>query len=69
MGKIGSYLRARGIRDGLVRGGRVWTTLGGAAWLVRILSKMATRRPEVVAREVLAPGQSITITSVERTDT
>lgn len=66
MGSIGSYLRTRGIKDGLIRGRRVWAVVGGAAWVLRLLKKMSSRQPEIVAREVLQPGQTITITSVER---
>lgn len=66
MGSLGSYVRARGIKDGLLRGNRMWTVLGAVVWGARLIARMAGRRPEIVAREVLAPGQSITITSIER---
>ena len=69
MGSLGLYLRSRGVKDGLLKGQRVWAVLGGIAWLIRLITKMGSRRPEVVAREVLRPGQSITITSVERDET
>lgn len=68
MSPLGHYLRTRGIKDGLLKGQRVWAVLGAVAWVIRLVVKMGSRRPEIVAREVLQPGQSITITSVERND-
>lgn len=67
MGSMGAYLRARGLKDGLLRGRRMWTIVGAVMWGLRLLVRMGSRKPETVAREVLQPGQSITITSVERT--
>jgi len=66
MTSIGQYLRIRGVKDGFLKGQRVWAVLGAVAWIVRLIVKMGSRRPQIVAREVLQPGQSITITSVER---
>ncbi len=66
MGALVSYLSKRGLTDGVLRGRRMWTVIGAAMWIGRLLVKVASRRPEIVAREVLAPGQSITVTSLER---
>lgn len=66
MGAIASYVSTRGLKDGLLRGRRLWTVLGAIVWVARILIRMGSRRPVVVAREVLAPGQSITVTSIDR---
>jgi hypothetical protein len=68
MGSLGQYLRTRGVKDGLLKGQRVWAVVGAVAWIIRLVARMASRRPEMVAREVLQPGQSITITSVERSE-
>lgn len=66
MNSLGKYVSKRGLRDGLVHGRRVWTILGGMIWLWRLARLLVSRRPEVVAREVLSPGQSITITAIDR---
>lgn len=66
MPSVSAYLRSRGLRDGLINGRKPWAIIGIIVWSFRILRKLATRRPELVAREVLKPGQSITITSIER---
>lgn len=65
MQALTSYLRTRGIKDGLLRGRRIWTVIGGVAWVVHLIGRMGARRPQVIAREVLQPGQSITISSLE----
>jgi hypothetical protein len=69
MSPLGQYLRTRGVKDGFLKGQRVWAVLGGLAWIIRLVVRMGSRRPEIVAREVLQPGQSITISSVERNET
>jgi hypothetical protein len=68
MGSFTAYVSARGIKDGLLRGKKLWTVLGGVLWAIRLIARMASRKPILVAREVLQPGQSITITSVEQAD-
>jgi hypothetical protein len=68
MSSLGAYVSARGIKDGLLRGKRLWTVLGIVVWVFRLIARMASRKPVIVAREVLQPGQSITITSVEQTE-
>lgn len=68
MSSLGAYVSARGIKDGLLRGKRLWTVLGIVVWVLRLIARMASRKPVLVAREVLQPGQSITITSVEQTE-
>lgn len=62
--RLFDYLSTRGFRDGLLRGRSLWTALGVVIWSARLLKKMATRKPQVVAREVLRPGQSITISAL-----
>lgn len=66
MPTVGSYLRARSVRDGLIRGRKIWTAVGVFVWGLRLLRKMGERRPVTVAREVLSPGESITVTSIAR---
>lgn len=66
MGSLASYLSTRGFKDGLVKGRRIWAVAGVVVWIGRLIIKMASRPPQIVAREVLTPGQTITITSLER---
>ncbi|MEI8390984.1 MAG: hypothetical protein WCG40_00650 [Actinomycetes bacterium] len=60
-----SYLRARGIKDGLARGQRGWFILGVVLWTARLLRRLARRTPQLVSSEVLRPGQSMSISSLE----
>ncbi len=56
---------AGSVRHGIMRRARaeggVWTVLAVLAFGVRTLARLAAREPEV-HREVLGPGQTITIT-------
>ena len=66
MEALSSYLRKRGLKDGLIQGRKPWAIVGIVVWTARLLTRLGTRRPQVVARERLEPGQSISITSIER---
>ena len=56
------YLRRQAIRRGIMGGSRVWLILGGVAWGLRLLSRVAsTRRLRTVLVEELRPGESINI--------
>jgi hypothetical protein len=48
-----AFLRARSLREGFL-------------WGVRLIRRLAARRPQIVASERLEPGQSITITASDR---
>jgi hypothetical protein len=55
----------RGIREGLSRGvldgNQVWVIVGGLALLAHLAGRVLHREPEVVFRELLEPGEAISI--------
>ncbi|WP_419851043.1 hypothetical protein [Candidatus Poriferisocius sp.] len=56
------YLRRQAIVRGLVGGSRGWLVLGGVAWAIRLLSRVAsTRRLRTVSTEELRPGERLLI--------
>ncbi|WP_419928706.1 hypothetical protein [Candidatus Poriferisocius sp.] len=56
------YLRRQAIRRGIMGGSRGWLILGGIAWGLRLLNRVAnTRRLRTVLVEELRPGESIHI--------
>ena len=56
------YLRRQAIRRGILGGSRGWLILGGVAWGLRVLSRVAsTRRLRTVLVEELRPGESLHI--------
>ena len=56
------YLRRQAIRRGIMGGSRGWLILGGIAWGLRLLSRVAnTRRLRTVLVEELRPGESVHI--------
>lgn len=61
-----AFLRARSLREGFLRGRRAWTVVGVVVWGVRLIRRLAARRPQIVGSERLEPGQSITITASDR---
>ncbi|MGA0878060.1 MAG: hypothetical protein ACO3SP_02975 [Ilumatobacteraceae bacterium] len=61
---LGSYLRTRGIRDGIFGGRRGWLAIGLVMWSGRLVKKMVSRSSELVAVENLEPGQSITVSAL-----
>jgi len=60
----------RGIRDGWSRGvldgNRAWVIVGGLALLAHLAGRVLHREPEVVFRELLAPGEAISIVHESR---
>jgi len=50
-----------GVRKGLLGGRRVWLALGIVAYGFRTVRRLAERRPEVVYRAKLDPGQSLLV--------
>lgn len=54
-------LQSIGISRGLFGGSRGWLYVGTGLWTVRTIRRMAERKPEVLIREELKPGQRITI--------
>ncbi|MDA0370081.1 MAG: hypothetical protein O3C62_00105 [Actinomycetota bacterium] len=61
-----SFLRSRSLRQGFLRGGRVWSTIGVVVWGIHLVRRAVGRRPEVVTTESIRPGRSIVVSSVER---
>ena len=61
-----SYLRARSLTEGLVRGRRGWFAVGVVLWTVRLVRRMSSRSPQFVSKEILRAGESVSISSVER---
>ncbi len=56
------YLRRQAIRRGVLGGSRAWLILGGAAWGLRLLTRVAgTRRLRAVLTDELRPGESLLI--------
>ena len=56
------YLRRQAIVRGLIGGRRGWLVLGGIAWGIRLLGRVAnTRRLRTVSTEELRPGESLVI--------
>ncbi|HEX8771682.1 MAG TPA: hypothetical protein VF711_13025 [Acidimicrobiales bacterium] len=51
---------------GLFGGSRAWLAVGVAATGLRVFAKMAKREPEVVYRETLDAGHSLTISHFVR---
>jgi hypothetical protein len=58
---LGRVLRT-GIRRGVVEGSRSWTVAGTAAGVVLLARWIHQRPAPVVARQVLRPGESLTVT-------
>ncbi|WP_419925647.1 hypothetical protein [Candidatus Poriferisocius sp.] len=56
------YLRRQAIRRGVAGGSRAWLVVGGVAWGLRLLTRMAgTRRLRAVLTDELRPGESLLI--------
>jgi len=49
---------------GVLGGDRFWFRVGMALFAARLVSRIWSKEPQVVAVERLAPGQSIQITSI-----
>ncbi|MCB0978344.1 MAG: hypothetical protein KDB02_12885 [Acidimicrobiales bacterium] len=54
-------LQSIGISRGLFGGSKGWLYVGGGLWTVRTIRRMAERKPEILIREEIKPGQRITI--------
>ncbi len=61
-----SYLRARSLKEGLVRGRSGWFAIGVVLWTVRLVRRMSSRSPQLVSKEILRAGESVSISSLER---
>ncbi|MCX6533050.1 MAG: hypothetical protein NTW34_02480 [Actinobacteria bacterium] len=61
-----SYLRTRSLKEGLLRGRRGWFAIGVVLWTVRLVRRMSSRSPQIVSKEILRAGESVSISSLER---
>ena len=61
MAALLGLLTRTGMRKGLKEGSRVWLAVGISAWGLRRLSRMASRREELVFREKLLPGERMVV--------
>jgi hypothetical protein len=63
---IFSYLRTRSLKEGLIRGRRGWFAIGVVLWTVRLVRRISSRSPQIVSKEILRAGESVSISSLER---
>ena len=56
-----AYLRARALSKGLLGGRRFWIGLGFVVWTIRFFQWLGRRETEVVYRETLGAGHSVTV--------
>ena len=61
-----SYLRTRSLKEGLVRGRRGWFAIGVVLWTVRLVRRISSRSPQIVSKEILRAGETVSISSLER---
>jgi len=61
-----SYLRTRSLKEGLLRGRRGWFAIGVVLWTVRLVRRISSRSPQIVSKEILRAGESVSISSLER---
>jgi hypothetical protein len=59
-----AYLRRGALYKGLLGGKRGWMTVGAVLWAPRVMKKAFGRNEEVVAHEVLKPGQAIRLEAI-----
>ena len=55
------FLLRTGVRRGLLGGSRVWTTIAGVAFGMRMLKKITGSEPEIVHTSRLRPGESLVV--------
>jgi len=62
-----SALVSRGLREGfrrgVIQGSRPWMVVGGIALVLRVVQRLGAKEEAVVYREVLAPGQTVSISN------
>ena len=57
-------LRRNAVYKGLLGGSRLWMAVGAVVWAPRFFKRVLGRVPEFVAKEVLAPGQTVCIEAI-----
>lgn len=61
-------LERTGINRGLLGGGgKGWVYVGTGLWTLRTIRRMAERKPEVLVREELRPGERLVIANARPT--
>ncbi len=60
-----AYVRRRAIYDGLLGGQRGWLAVGRVLWGARLLRNAVGRSEQVVATEVLRPGETVTVVAIK----
>ncbi len=58
-------LRRNALYKGLLGGSRGWLAVGAFVWGPRLLKKVLGRTEQLVAKEVLKPGQTLCIEAIE----
>ena len=64
-----AYLRTRALSKGFLGGSRFWIGLGFVVWTIRFFQWLGRRETEVVYREALGAGKSVTISHSATTET
>jgi hypothetical protein len=59
-----AYARRAAVYKGFIRGRRGWLVVGLVLWTPRIVKRVLGRHPELVATEVLQPGQFVRLESI-----
>lgn len=55
------FLLRTGVRRGILGGSRVWSTVAGVAFGLRVLRKIAGSEPELVHTTTLRPGETLVV--------
>lgn len=58
--------RRKSVRQGFLGGDRTWMVIGAMVWVPRLLRRLFGRTSEVVASEVLQPGERLVLTTIPR---
>ncbi len=56
-----AYLRARAMSSGFLGGSRMWIGIGFVVWTIKFFQWLVRAETEVIYREPLGAGQSVTI--------
>jgi hypothetical protein len=59
-----TFARRQGLYRGVFGGSRGWLVIGATVWAGRLLRRTLGRNEEVVAVEVLQPGQAIRLEAI-----
>jgi hypothetical protein len=58
-------LRRKALYKGFLGGGRGWMAVGAALWGPRLVKKAFGRSEQIVATEVLKPGQGVHLNTIK----